>query len=143
MILSHKLLDSGAERVIAIDRNDMFGDFINLKTVQCHFHNYKEPIHTAFISWPVNWDSGLDHLVFRSHVIIYLGTNMDGTMCGDRQLWNVLCKREILEHIPDRQNTLIIYGPEQINRELIPEECAALNGIHSVIKFDQAYVNSL
>jgi hypothetical protein len=38
-----------------------------------------------------------------------------------------LMKREILKHIPDPKNTLIVYGPRNVRRELVGEEHAALH----------------
>jgi hypothetical protein len=38
-----------------------------------------------------------------------------------------LLGREILVHLPERKNTLIIYGNGVVQREPVPEEFAALN----------------
>jgi hypothetical protein len=134
--LTHKLIDLGAEGVIAIDRYSPFPSpsFFDLapnqgkiQFVQSYFHDYHEPIQTAFCSWPVNWQSGLDHIAARTETFIYLGSNTDGSMCGYQDMWQHLRTREILAHLPERKNTLIVYGPKTVDRPEVPEERAALN----------------
>jgi hypothetical protein len=52
-------------------------------------------------------------------------------MCGYDGLWRALTAREVLTHIPDRRNTLIVYGPaSRPNGRLLPEEYAALHQEH-------------
>src|SRR6185295_6166075 len=70
---------------------------------------------------------GLSELVRRANVVIYLGKNTDGTVCGGGGLWCELIQREILSYEPDPKNTLIVYGPARVGRELRGEEFAACN----------------
>jgi len=126
--LAHELLNLGATEIIAIDRFEMPEATANIKRLQGYFHDYHEPIDTAFVSWPINWqDLGLLEAIDRASTVIYLGSNHDGNMCGFHEFWAHLRQREVLAHVPERRNTLIVYGPKHVEREELPEEHAALN----------------
>lgn len=130
LTLSKWLIEAGAKQVVAIDRNDAEGGFDSLGRLirwVCRFHEYEDPIDVAFMSWPVNWTVSLDTLANRARIVIYLGSNLDGSACGDPSLWTALSQREVLVHLPHPKNTLIVYGPGAANREPLPEEFAALN----------------
>jgi hypothetical protein len=80
------------------------------------------------VSWPVNYEKvGLADIVDRTDTVLYLGTNVGGTACGGRDLWEVLSRREVLAYEADPINTLIVYGAGKTNRMLYGEELAALN----------------
>lgn len=141
--LSRVLVGLGADRVIAIEKEKELIPKVTLTSIQVfhgHFRSFTDPVDTAFVSWPVNWNSGLEEIVERSPVVIYLGTNMDGTSCGYSSMWRQLAKREILESSPDRKNTLIVYGPLRVVRDLHPEEKAALS--NEMVSFHTAYKGS-
>lgn len=97
-----------------------------------------KPIQIAFVSWPTPEDSkfkthsdySILGIVRRAPVVIYLGSNMDGTMCGSRKLYEHLSRRKVLAHEPNKQNTLIVYNgllPAGKERELLPEELAGID----------------
>lgn len=136
LILSRKLLDLGAASVIAIEKELSEGRKATrdprITCVEGYFHAYRGTrIETAFVSWPCNWpDQGLIRLLVPCPVIIYLGTNLAGTMCGGSDLFCHLIEREVLAYEPDRHNTLIVYGPGRVERPLRGEEKAALNTDH-------------
>jgi hypothetical protein len=74
----------------------------------------------------------------QAETLVYLGKNTDGSACGFPGLFEVLARREILAYVPDRPNTLIIYGkfirqPNEPHREPMPEEHAALTSYTSGI----------
>jgi hypothetical protein len=136
LILANQLWDMGAVRVYAIDKSQMPDTAKpGVTPIVSYFSQYEGPfdkadrhevIDTAFVSWPVNWpEEGLVKLVSRSNFIIYLGKNTDGAACGDIRLFNVLVKREVLAHVPEYRNTLIVYGVLEVERDLLPEERAA------------------
>jgi hypothetical protein len=127
--LAQQLLTLGASEVVAIDRHQMPKDHPEgVRTVVEYFHNFRESVNTAFVSWPINWqDIGLLRLIDKAATVIYLGTNYDGSACGFPQMWEHLSKREILVTVPDPKNTLIVYGPRNVRRELVGEEFAALH----------------
>lgn len=145
--LSHRLLKFGAEKVIAIDhtrpydtcpmtfRNLIAG--MKIEFVTGYFHQYHEPIDTAFVSWPSNYASHIDVLCDRAPTVIYLGVNTDGTCCGTPEMFEKLSKRAVLAHVPDRKNTLIVYGSKRVERALLPEEFAAIN-IKKVWTYEEA-----
>jgi len=87
--------------------------------------NFHEPVRTAFVSWPSNRPNpGLLRILKGASVVIYLGTNMDGTACGTPDLFRYLATRSVLAHEPDMRNTLIVYGQKGPAREPLPEELA-------------------
>ena len=120
--------------------------FRGLGQVVRHGRRAKEPLSEAFrapavalVSWPSAEDSKFtshsDYSILgyvrRARTVIYLGSNLDGTMCGSRKLYEHLARREVLAHEPARRNTLIVYGrllPLGRGRELLPEEQAGLDG---------------
>lgn len=126
--LAGDLVRLGAQQVVAIDKEPYRrrpGPGIN--TVTCYFENYPGLVDTSFVSWPKNtFDMGLLNLVRRSRIVAYLGTNTGGTACGFTQMWHHLSNREVIEHVPDEFNTLIIYGPSQQRRKYLPEEYAGI-----------------
>ena len=126
--LSLWLVKAGAEKVIGLDRDRyVFNKLSKVVFVHGHFHDYHEPCETAFVSWPVNWQSGIESILARAKTVVYLGTNMGGSSCGSREMFEHLVGREVLAHLPEQKNTLIVYGPRVIQREPLPEEFAALN----------------
>jgi hypothetical protein len=107
------------------------------------------PIQIAFISWPTPEDSkfkthsdySILGLVRRAPIVIYLGSNMDGVMCGSRKLYEHLARRKVLAHEPSPQNTLIVYDgllPAGKTRELLPEERAGID-VSKVYRYKEAY----
>jgi len=126
--LSEELVRLGAKLVVAIDGKPYRGQAPrNVTPITACFDEYHGLIRTAFVSWPRNtFDFGLVRLIERAHFVLYLGKNSDGSACGFPQFWEVLRAREVLTHVPDRENTLIVYGHKQIQRPIIPEEYAAL-----------------
>lgn len=125
------LLSLGAQKVIGIDQ-EVFHGFTEFKHPQLefyrqHFHEVSDPIDVAFVSWPVNWDCGLQHLVQRAKTVIYVGKNTDGLMCGDLHFWRTLVSRPVGVHIPHQKETVIVYESGYLDRGLLPEEHAALH----------------
>jgi hypothetical protein len=129
LCLAQSLCVAGARKVVAIDKVTMpRPPNEHIVPVVSYFARFKDPIETAFVSWPVNWpEAGLLDLVSNSDRVIYLGTNTDGTACGDPILFHHLSQREVLAHVPEFRNTLIVYGPCTETRDLLPEEKAALD----------------
>lgn len=130
MGLSRELVQLGAAHVVAIDV-DFGGNNRKLpatiQKVSCDFAEYDHPIDIAFTSWPLNRWSGVEDLVDRARVVIYLGSNSDGNACGSELFWDILSRRRVIAHVPHRENTLIIYGAEPEYRRYLPEEYAAVD----------------
>jgi len=129
LLLSHLCAVLGATKVIAIDKETMPEADISLpiEQVRCAFRYYKRNIDVALLSWPINTSCGLEALVNRAEIVIYLGKCTDGTICGTPRLWSHLVRREVLLLSPDRTNTLIVYGPSRVERALLLEEHAGLD----------------
>ena len=90
----------------------------------------------GLLSWPANVEAQMPALICIlrscSH-IVYLGKNDGCTMCGTPRLWSYLITRSIVAHIPDRDNVLLIYGPEIASREsLVEEEMQGLSAYHEL-----------
>lgn len=142
--LSLELLALGAREVFAVDhrvpRQLPNGATDRLYVVQERFEDYTLTSPVAFVSWPVNWPVGLHVLLEATPTVIYLGKNMDGTVCGYPALWQQLVVREVLAHVPEQPNTLIVYGPRRLQREQLPEERAALDPAR-VWYFEEVFPN--
>lgn len=87
-------------------------------------------IDVAFVSWPQNHPSeGLLRLLRRAGVVVYLGSNVNGSACAWPGLFmSEFLFREVLAHVPERANSLIVYGErcEAPRRKLLGEEIAAV-----------------
>lgn len=87
-----------------------------------------EPADLALLSWPANrrLPGLLQHLDLADKVA-YLGRNHGGTACGHPELFKYLCRRELLEYVPHRTNTLVVVGkPLPGPRHPTGEEAAGL-----------------
>ncbi len=129
---ARRLLSLGAHHVIAVDRVTLPPprDGEAITTMETLFRRLQVPsegIRVALVAWPINRVvEGLVGLLERADVVIYLGSNVDGTACGGRDLWAHLYRREILNHVPHHRNTLIVYGSVlEESRPLLGEEIAA------------------
>ena len=135
--LARALRGLGASRVVAIDKaygspesplaRDALGGTAGIELVRAYFRDFSDPVDVAFVSWPVNWPTGLAGILERSRVVLYLGKNTDGSACGTPEVFARLASREVLAHVPHRRNTLVAYGPVRTARPLLGEELAALS----------------
>ncbi len=144
--LTANLLDLGARHVTAVDHtlNQKPSEFLRrvqpfVTLISVYFHNYHptEPIEVAFVSWPPylllampepRIIEALPKLCAQAAVVAYLGSNF-GAVCGNLEFWRHVGTREVLEHVPDPRNTLIVYGRQNARipgQGLLPEEKAAL-----------------
>lgn len=138
--LSHVLLRLGAGQVVAVDSHFPKSARKAARVGLEHraFADFAGQPEVALVSWPVNWSGiGLVEIVARTPVVLYVGTNTGGTACGGDDLWDHLVTREVLAYVPDRENTLIVYGPGQATRPLYGEELAARNN-DRMWMFDEA-----
>lgn len=136
LTLSRRLLQLGASRVTAIDKEGWpEGTAVpeEIQLVPSYFHALSprpESIAVAFLSWPANWYTDyLVHLLSKSKLVVYLGINSRerGLACGDRALWRHLTLRVLLASQEHPRNNLLIYGGCGEERELHPEEREALD----------------
>lgn len=132
-------LRMGAQRVVAVDcerfpRVAVLGDKLELheQTFERYLHaqvaaDARFQLDVVALVWPVNHLlPGLVPLVRRARAVVYLGKNTDGMACGGADLWRELTHRQVVAHVPDPKNDLIIYGPSAaLPRPLLPEERGA------------------
>jgi len=136
--LSALLLHLGARHVVAVDQGYKHDRTVipRLTLVRAFFHELDPAgcTEVAFVSWPPylfaprEVTAGLVNLCAAAKTVIYLGSNF-GHVCGNLDFWVHVGTREVLEHIPDERNTLIVYGRRGARipgQRLLPEEKAAL-----------------
>lgn len=128
LVLAHKLLELGAAKVIAIEKERFFIDNVapDIEVRKQYFQHIDEDIDIAFVSWPANYDNGLLPVLRRTKTILYLGKNTDGSMCGTPALFKYLLTRKIEGYVPSRPNTLICYSEQLATRLPVQEEDAAI-----------------
>lgn len=142
------MLSKHAATVVAVDKNNVFArsgsSVSNIEWIEAWFEDYNtrcDEVDVAFISWPLNHrDVALYSLLKRARTIIYLGKNTDGIVCGFPDMFRMFAWRDLLAHIPDRHNTLLILGdPLQRvqERDLTGEEYAGLTAYDGpILKYE-------
>lgn len=134
---ARKLVELGASKVIAVDKGyaDHHEAPAGIEMVGAYYEHITLPegiIDVMFLSWPTNTPAihGLLPLIEVARTVIYLGCNTGGTSCGTPEMWMRLASRSILAHVPNRQNTLIVYGDylTEGGRKFVLEERGGLFG---------------
>jgi hypothetical protein len=140
---SQHLLKLGAKRVVAVDRRGFQHTRykgLNICPVHKDFVDVDVPaagIRVAFVSWPTNQRlPGLIEILRQCDMVIYLGSNTDGSACGWDGLFRHFAERKVLHYLPIRRNSLIVYGARCSERPLLGEEFATISG--QLLTFDQA-----
>lgn len=138
--LAQQLVNAGATRVTAIDKNEWAPmDDNRVLRLWLRFEAFLEPAPLVFLSWPDNHPNrSLFDIVRRAQTVIYLGKNTDGTACGWPGLFTEFQERQVLAHAPERRNTLTIYGAERLRRGPTGEEYAGINCHGAWFSFEQA-----
>lgn len=135
-VLASRLIDHGARYVYAVDKRykheKLEGLPPRVQQVGEYFADWATRwpmIDVAFVSWPQQYAiEGLVTLACVAKTVIYLGSNFDCSACGSPELFRYLRTREVQVHMPDRHNTLIVYGKHlDARRALLPEEYAGLH----------------
>jgi len=125
----------GARAVVAVDKEYRWKPpkihDPNIQYIGHYFEDVKPPeggIDVALVAWPVSTVlPGLLTLLVCCRRVVYLGCNMDGTVCGWPGLYEHLLGREVLDHAAVPENTLAIYGGPCAPRVALAEEWAALH----------------
>ena len=108
---SELLLELPARDVLAVDRNKMPKPSSSAITTRVElFHNLEATRPAVLASWIVNWPVNIEHHLEAAE-LISISKNTDGSSCGYPAMWDILVQREILLHVPERRNTLTVYGP--------------------------------
>lgn len=129
--LSARML-TRANRVVAVDRayeRDVVVSGLELRAASFEQIAREGPtFDVAVVSWPINYTQrGLLTLVKRARVVIYLGSNLDGSACGTPDLFESFLTRELIACVPDPRNTLLILGGHSKLREPTGEERAGMD----------------
>lgn len=139
---SRDLVRLGARHVVAIDRRPMPKvDVLEpIDIIQQQFASIEIPdlIEVAFLAWPVNrpqWE--VLPLLDKAQTVIYLGSNTDGSACGWLGLFDHLLHRRLVDHVPHRQNSLVVVSDRlAVGRAPTGEETAAVDG--SLMTFEES-----
>lgn len=142
--LSHELLTLGAQAVTAVEKEELPQSILRLadprvKVVRAYIKDLhgQTGASVAFLSWPANYPIlGLDAVIAKTPIVVYLGKNTDGTSCGTSRMFQRLLPREVVAYVPEFKNTLIVYGPKRIEREPYGEELAALTSDEKWCSFE-------
>lgn len=138
--LAMQLKRLGASSVLAVDEVDMpFCD--GIETQQKCFIDVTETLDVAFLSRPINrFCEGLNEILDRHEIVIYLGSNLAGSACGSLELFQYLVKRNPLAHILEPTGTMLIYSKATRVESLYAEEIAALDAWNGgdIMTLDQA-----
>ena len=135
---SELMLELGAREVLAVDRTHMpKPSSSRITTRVTQFHLLEDTMPVVLASWVVNWPVSIERHLAAAKTVISISKNTDGTCCGYPWMWTYLCQRELLLYMPERRNTLTVYGPGIVERPLTGEEFAALNQ-DRIYDFDEA-----
>ncbi len=128
LIIAADLLRLGAKQVVALDKDPYRKKPPQgITPVTCYFEAYPSPVDIAFMSWPRNtFDAGLLNICRRARMVVYLGCNTGGRACGFPPLLQHLATRQVLAHVPDSYNSLIVYSSALESRRYLPEEYTAI-----------------
>lgn len=129
---AHWMLYLGASKVTMVDKEDM-SDIVDppyMEGVCTPFHKVPGDVggDVALIGWPTTSCSHLHSILHRWPVLVVFAKNSDHTACGDDLLWLYLSSREILQYVPHKSNSLTIYGPSHMERELTGLEVSGIAG---------------
>lgn len=141
--LALRLARLGAKKVIAVDKKPMpTVDDPRVETRQGFYGSVAtDTIDVGFVSWPETKESiVLLQLLQHAVSVVYLGKNTDSTACGWPALFKSFLDRKVLAYVPERPNTLIVYG-EKLKRPRKPrgEEHAAISATAQArpLKFEE------
>lgn len=142
--LSYALLKLGALEVVAVDKEPIESRKpLRVTYIRSYFVDYHKDIGVAFVAWPPNWMCpGLINLLARAPYVVYLGKNTDGDACGFPKMFEYLLTREVISYVPDKPNTLIVYGPKASVRAPMGEECAGLLNERIMLLYEEVEPHS-
>ena len=133
LTLSHRLIELGAERVIAVDRtsplsyNGLKGLLPRIELPRLLLPRLSRDSRDCFrfLAGQLDHRTGSASIwVPHSHLsgVKHRRQYAEKLQCGCSSV-----KREVLAQVPNRNNTLIVYGPTRVVRTQVPEEFAALH----------------
>jgi hypothetical protein len=130
--LAGRLVELGARRVVGVDwrkPSELPEGVAFHRLSYIHFARMRTKPDIAFVSWPAQYGTrGLVKLLESVPLVLYLGCNDAGTVCGSRSLFEHLRTREALGFVEHPDNDLIVYGVRRLKRELLDHERRAIRG---------------
>jgi len=115
--LARKIARMGAEKVIAVEKDKSMIDpqLVDHPRVVVKHGVFGcvacDDMDVGFVSWPYNQESPvLLGLLRHAKTVVYLGKNTDATSCGWHGLFESFLERRVLDYVPEKRNTLIVYG---------------------------------
>jgi hypothetical protein len=132
------LLGMNPEAIVGVDQDPPCKT--SVLTIMGYFDQVFEKVlefkpTVAHVAWPSNhYSPGLVPLLEMVPTVIYVGSNVGGTACGGSDLWEYVTTRKVLLYLPERRNSLIVYGPVTGTRALTHEELAAKGS--DMVEFD-------
>lgn len=133
-------MQRGAKRVIQVEKSAHPQAPARGNMDELERHRIDEA-DVLLMSWPTTgdpcpWASVLARSPMKP--VIYLGANVNGSVCGSFQLWLNLIKQAVTSYVPHPRNSLIVYAaasrPEA--DELLFDEVAGLtNRFASIIEY--------
>lgn len=125
--LAGALARLGAREVVAVDMHVDFTEEPPGVTFTCSsFRRFKDPVSIALVSWPPQYGTqGLEKILAHATKVIYLGVNDEHTVCGSKDFFEAMRKREILHLVECPNNDLIVYGPRRVRRDPSAHEARA------------------
>lgn len=110
------LVEIGASSVLAVDKQRYRAMPPGVLPFAAYFDQALARIvafapEVAYLAWPANNPCrGLREILEVVPVVVYVGSNTRGSSCGVPSLFRLLRGREVLCHVPDERNTLLVYG---------------------------------
>lgn len=129
LVLSCRLIALGASKVIAVDKKKPSNTDPKVFYTESSFAHFTDPVSVAFVSWPPLYDCFVEKVTQRAEMVIYLGKNTDGFLCGSLGFFNNLLRRRLLAYVPDRKNVLLVAGESGEGRQLTGDEYAAIDAL--------------
>lgn len=139
--LASQLLGLGARLVVAIEKEHSPRWISPHPGISWKWERFN-PSHVSplvFVSWPANRvEPALLHLVAGASTVIYLGSNVNSSMCAWPGFYERLATRRILAHVPEVKNTLTIYDDLRVQRAPTGEELAGMKVYEKEYTFEEA-----
>jgi hypothetical protein len=126
---AYRLVRLRASKVVAIDKERLpVPRSPKILTVQSYLNRVPVPdrYDVAFLAWPQNCPLvGLTDWLHAADMVVYLGSNRNGSSCGNPQLFHYLAHRELLAEVEHHRNTLLVLGSwRESPRPMTGEEAA-------------------
>lgn len=102
--VANQLREAGAAEVLEVDQHEMAPIRRNI----CQGPG-KLRYDVAMVSWPTrHWPVETEDWLQRASTVMYLGSNVNGTICGSEALFFYLRRRHLHAYVPHPRNSLVV-----------------------------------